>query len=143
MSTIPESAGICGIVSGILNKGTFHQFKRYVITGLASFTLEYLLFFILYRRVGLWYISANAVVYVTIFWFNFLMNRYWSFKSGGSLRRQLMLYCILFVFNLGAITVLMYLLSDVAGITPMISKIAVMGAVVLWNFVLYKKVIYK
>ncbi len=29
-----------------------------------------------------------------------------------------------------------------AGISPLVSKVLVMGAVVSWNFILYKKVIY-
>lgn len=128
---------------GIFDEKTKKQFKKYLITGLLSFSLEYLLFFVLYEMLRLWYITANAIVYFVVFWFNFLMNRYWSFRAKGSISRQLALYCILFVFNLAAITVIMYILSDLAMIPPLISKVLVMGMVVSWNFIIYRRIIYK
>jgi len=42
-----------------------------------------------------------------------------------------------------AISALMWFLTDKIGIISKISKILVMGLVVCWNFILYKKVIYK
>ena len=86
---------------------------------------------------------ANTAAYVTVFWFNFLMNRFWSFQARGRFGRQLLLYFAIFVFNLFAINILMYFLTSVLGLHPLVSKIPVMGAVVCWNFVIYKKVIYK
>ena len=119
------------------------QFRRYLITGFTSFSVEYLLYFLLYQQGGLGYLLANAIVYAFFFWLNFLMNRLWSFQSTGRLSRQLPLYAILFAFNLGATTLLLTFFSETIGISPLISKVLVMGAVVSWNFVIYKKVIYK
>lgn len=129
--------------SELITGESLTQFKKYIVIGLISFSLEYVFFYILYSCAKLWYITANVIVYIVVFWFNFLMNRYWSFKAKKNLSRQLMLYGMLFVFNLLAITGLMYLFSDIAGISPLISKVMVMEAVVLWNFILYKKVIYR
>ncbi len=131
------------LISGMIDEKTFGQFKRYVITGLVSFSIEYLLFTLLYKVIGLWYILSNTIVYIVIFFFNFTLNRKWAFKSKARLGKQILQYGLLFVFNLLAINGLLYLLSDMAGLDPMISKILVMGAVVCWNFVIYKKVIYK
>ena len=118
------------------------QFKKNLVTGFTSFGLEYTIF-TLCNWVGLWYIYSNTIAYVIIFWFNFLMNRFWSFQSKDNLGRQLVLFGMLFAFNLGATNVLIYFLSDIIGIIPAISKIIVMGAVVSWNFIIYKKVIYR
>lgn len=122
---------------------TFHQFKRYLITGFVSFGVEYALFVLLLKVFSMWYMIANALVYIIIFWLNFLMHRFWSFQSKGNARRQVFLYTILFFINLTAISLLMYVFTDMFGIHPMISKVLVMGAVVSWNFILYKKVIYR
>jgi putative flippase GtrA len=130
-------------LGNIMSQQSFGQFKRYLVTGFLCFGIEYALFNILFRLVGLGYIWANSIALATVFWVNFLMNRYWSFKSRKSLKVQLPLYAILFAFNILATNVLMYLLSDLAGINPSISKLLVMGAVVSWNFILYKKVIYR
>jgi hypothetical protein len=37
----------------------------------------------------------------------------------------------------------MYVLTDILLIDPRISKVLIMFAIVSWNFILYKKVIYK
>lgn len=126
-----------------LNKESLAQFKRYLITGFTSFGLEYGAFSLLFKVFMLWYVYANGIVYIVVFWFNFLMNRKWSFKSSMPLKQQLKRYTLLFVINLGAQSLFMYILSDFLGLSPLISKFFVTGAVVSWNFVLYKKIIYK
>lgn len=123
--------------------GTFHQFIKYIITGVLSFATEITLLFVLTEYAGLWYLLSNTIAYIVVFWLNFLLNKFWSFGSRKNFRRQLQLYSMLFVFNLGAVNGLMYLLTDVAGLYYLLSKVLVMGMVVTWNFFLYKKVIYK
>jgi putative flippase GtrA len=148
----------------------FSQFKRYLITGFTGFGLEYFLFMLLLKVVfadtippfygfvknimitafgkGLdvytyQYQFSNSVVYVTIFWFNFLVNRFWSFKSKQKIGKQLIPYLALFVFNLIIINSLMYVMISLIGIPDYIAKVPVMGIIVCWNFIMYKKVIYK
>lgn len=120
------------------------QFLRYLVTGFTSFGIEYTLYALLYRFAGFHYILASAIVYVFVFWFIFLVNRFWSFESKGDIKKQLAQYGVLFFFNLFAANIgLMYLFSDVMGISPYISPVLKMGFVVMWNFVIYKKIIYK
>jgi putative flippase GtrA len=130
-------------IDEMLNKDSIDQFKRYLVIGFSTFFLEYAIFCTLHNAAKIYHLYANTGAYIIAFWFNFLMNRFWSFKSTGNLKRQLAQYLVLFAFNLGATNLLMYVLSDLAGIIPEISKVLVMGAIVSWNFVLYKKVIYK
>lgn len=131
-------------LSEFLSPESIGQFKRYLTTGFISFGTEYLLYFMLHKLLSVKYMTANIAVYAAVFWLNFLLNRFWSFKSHNSFWRQLMLYSMLFLFNLFAVNILlMFVLTELAGINPLISKIMVMGVIVLWNFILYKKVIYK
>ena len=129
--------------SDFVTHKSFIQFGKYLITGFLSFGLQYLIFVVLYRIAGLWYVFASLTAYIIVFLFNFLMNAYWSFKSKGNLKNKLRLYSILFAFNLVLTYILLRVLTEVLGITPMLSTLAVMGTVVLWNFVIYKKVIYR
>ena len=119
------------------------QFVRYLITGFTGFAIEYLLFRLFLDVVGLWYILANSIVLTIVFWFNFMVNRIWSFKSKSSLKRQVFIYFFLFIFNIGATNGIMYLAKISVDMSPAFSKILAMGAVVSWNFVIYKKIIYK
>lgn len=130
-------------VGKYINIGTFHQFRKYVTTGLMSFCLEMSILFVLTNYLKIWHIYSNTISVVIVFWFNFLLNRYWSFKSRGRLTRQLILYGILFFINIAASNGIMYLLTDIAGVHYLVSKIVSVGMIVVWNFLLYKKVIYK
>lgn len=87
---------------------------------------------------------SNFLVFNVIFWLVFLMNRFWSFESKEPLGKQLLAFGILFIFNLtvGNI-VLLYVLTNLFGIHPMLAKLVIMGVIVSWNFIIYKKVIYK
>lgn len=119
------------------------QFKRYLVTGFSSFGLEYGIFYICYSVAGLHDVAANTIAYGIIFWFNFLLNRYWSFESRRDLKTQLLQYGILFFVNMGVSDGAMYYLSHVLFISPLLAKIFITGLIVAWNFILYKKVIYR
>jgi len=126
----------------IIAETTPEQFIRYITTGFLSFATEVSLLYILKDLCGIWYIYANSIAVFIIFWLNFLMNRFWTFKSRTKFTRQLFLYGILFVINLVASNLIMYLLTDLLKIYYLISKIFAVGLVVSWNFILYKKIIY-
>lgn len=123
---------------------TRQQLLRYLITGFTAFGIEYALYVLLFRGLGIHYITASTLVYAVVFWFVFLMNRYWSFQSQGDIRKQLLQYGLLFLFNLLVANVLlMYLLTDIFGVSPYFSPILKMGMIVCWNFLIYKYIIYR
>lgn len=119
------------------------QLIRYLITGFSSFILEYILFYSLFKLLGVNEFISNSIALAIVFWFNFLMNRYWSFKSKEKLSKQLILYGLLFAFNISISNIFIYGASIILGMSPLISKVLIMSLIVLWNFVLYKTVIYK
>lgn len=151
------------LLSEILTPEGLQQFKRYIITGVTTFALEYLLFYLFYEilfksfapgfvlanrlfsvdRYTYRYLIANSLGYSIDFCANFTMNRVYSFKSKGPLWEQVKKYGVLFVVNLIVTNILLYLLSDIIGITPYISKLIAMCVIVSWNFIVYKKIIYK
>lgn len=130
-------------LSEFLTPAALNQMKRYLITGFSSAAIELSLLYILKDIAKLSIIEANSIALTIVFWFNFLMNRFFSFKSSGSIKKQLIMYGILFVFNLGASDLIMHLLTSSLHIQYLLAKVFAIGAVVCWNFVLYKKVIYK
>ncbi len=127
----------------IMNKDFLAQVIRYLVTGFSSAAIEFTLLFIFRDLAGLSILAANTAALAIVFWFNFLVNRLWSFKSKMKLSKQLPMYLVLFVINIGASDLIMYLLTDKAGIQYLLAKVFAIGAVVSWNFILYRKVIYK
>lgn len=130
-------------VSNFLKAKSAGEMIRYLITGLCSAAIEFSLLFVFKDLIGLSVVASNSIALSTVFWFNFLMNRIWSFKSKMKLGKQLGMYLLLFLFNLGASDFIMYMLTDRLSMQYLVAKIFALGAVVCWNFIIYKKVIYK
>lgn len=88
------------VLNKFLTPETLGQFIRYIITGIVCFSVEYSLFIFLRSKLTISEILVNVIVYSVIFWLNFLLNKFFSFKSKSNFKRQLFLYGLLFVFNL-------------------------------------------
>ena len=140
------------LINRFLQPETLGQFIRYFLVGIFSFSIEYALFIILRNLLTLNEIIVNILVYTVIFWINFLLNRCFSFKTKTNIKRQLFLYSLLFAFNLVVGNILLfsgirYLLvlsfGEGSWAVLYLPKILIMFFIVSWNFVLYKKVIYK
>jgi Predicted membrane protein len=131
------------LLSRYLTPDSIGQIIRYLVTGFTSAAIELTLLYTLKDIIKLDVIVANSIALTIVFWFNFLMNRLWSFKSKANIKKQLIMYGILFTFNLGASDLIMYALTSLLHLQYLVAKVFAIGAVVSWNFVLYKKVIYK
>ena len=131
-------------ITKTLKKPFIQQLIRYLVTGFTAFGIEYAMYVFLLKVVGLHYILASVIVYALVFWFSFIVNRIWSFKSKGNISKQLLQYGLLFSFNLVVSNIfIMKLLTDVIGLDPLISPFIKMAFVVSWNFLIYKYIIYK
>jgi putative flippase GtrA len=86
---------------------------------------------------------ANVISLTVAFWFTFLVNRIFSFRSKAPILGQLGVYTPLFFFNLVATSLIVgYLVNDLA-VLPVVAKIVSIGCVVSWNFLIYKWVIFR
>ena len=131
-------------ITKTLKKPFIQQLIRYLVTGFTAFGIEYAMYVFLLKGIGLHYILASVIVYALVFWFYFIVNRIWSFKSKGNISKQLLQYGLLFSFNLVVSNIfIMKLLTDIIGLDPLISPFIKMAFVVSWNFLIYKYIIYK
>ncbi|MCX7748583.1 MAG: GtrA family protein [Clostridia bacterium] len=119
------------------------QFSRYLLVGFGAAAFEYISFNVLFAIVGIGKSFANHSSMLVGFLFSFILNRTWSFNSNSNLFKQLSQLSILFIINNAISALLLYLLSDILHILPQLSKLLIMGVIVLWNFIIYKKIIYR
>lgn len=131
---------------------TIGQFLRYLVVGFTSFGVEYTLFLVFRSLLPVPELVVNIGVYTIVFWLNFLMNRLFAFRSKADILRQLLSYGFLFAFNLVVGNIFLFagirhllVLAAGEGSWPVLylPKILIMFFIVSWNFILYKKVIYK
>lgn len=119
----------------------------YLIIGIIAFVVDYGLFYILFTIFILPLFLANAVGLVGGFLISFFGNRRFAFNSDSSnthysLNRQVLLYVILLFFN-SFISYGVIWLCQVFGIAAVIGKVFAMSAIIVWNFAIYQKVIFR
>ncbi|HEY9062120.1 MAG TPA: GtrA family protein [Pseudobacteroides sp.] len=130
-------------VTQFLNKNTMIQFGKTFAIGIAAAGCDFLIYHLLIKYFKLWSVFSSGASQIVGFWASFLLNKFWTFKIKENFLRQLSSYTVLFMFNLAFSSLAIYLLVDVMNMDEYFSKIFIMGLIFIWNFVLYKIIIYK
>jgi putative flippase GtrA len=122
--------------------GSQQSFRRYLFVGVSTVLTDYVLL-ALFRIV----LDKNLFIAVTLsYWisiaYNFSLNRWWSFEAAeGLVRKQLILYLCLLVFNY-LITLLIVKTLYYFGISEFIAKLGALCLTVPWTYFAYKKIVF-
>jgi putative flippase GtrA len=127
---------------GLFKQGLFKQGLRYFLVGCVSAALDFGLFFLLFNVFGIDVRLSNVAAITLSAIFNFSLSRVWTFKSTSNVARSMILYLVLFVFNNLFSTVAIIWLIGLS-IPSSVAKIMTMACITLWNFVLYRTVVFK
>jgi len=120
-----------------------HQFTKYFIVGISGVFLD-LATLIFFKE----FFGFNATVAVVcnqilMLTYNFLLNKYWSFKNKEIPQKQIVRYLILAGFNYFFSVGVMYLFNHLVNYDYRLVRIATIAVMVLWNFFLYKYWVYR
>lgn len=119
------------------------QFAKYFIVGISGFVLNLSLLILAKEILGISAVIATAVIGLFLMVFNFLLNKYWSFRDKTMPHKQIIRYIILsagnYVFSVSA----MYLLHDQFGWDYRLVNIGTVAVMVSWNFLLFKYWVYR
>ena len=63
---------------------SFAKFGRFLVVGLVNATAGFFLFLFFLSALGLHYLLANVMVFVTWVWFGFELQRRWTFRAKAS-----------------------------------------------------------
>lgn len=118
------------------------QIVAYLLVGAGTALFELLVFTILFHRLGLSVAISNVTAVVLATALNFILNGTVTFKGSSNLLRSVFLYCLLFAFNTIFSTLTIGFLVSL-GVPGVVSKFFTMICIVIWNFFLYKRVVFK
>lgn len=90
------------------------QVARYIIVGVASNAVAYLLYFAL-TRLGVGYKTAMSCIYVIGAAINFYLNRKWTFSASQSVRAGLVRYLLALALGYILNLVWLFIFVDLAG----------------------------
>jgi putative flippase GtrA len=121
------------------------QFYRYLLAGLICVGVEYGSFMAVHHGLGWGLVKANTLAYGLAFISNFLLNKFWVFTGTQQLQTQyqLMAFSVLALCNYALGTGLLLHLAQTWALPAWLAKGLSMAAIAIWNFLIYKKVIYR
>ncbi len=118
------------------------SFKRYILVGLSTVAIDYLVLFTLRKVFATNLVYAVSVAYWTSIAYNFTVNRYWSFEaSSGMVPKQMFLYGCLLLFNYCVTLVVVWNLESL-GLSEYIAKLFALCLTIIWTYIFYKKIVF-
>lgn len=117
------------------------RFAVYVFSGCIAAVADIGSYFLL-LHFGAWYITANIIGGIAGFCTAFLMNKFIVFQKKNDFLKHLGRYFVVDMINLVIITAVLYILVDSVGIDEGAAKFIALAPMVLWNFFVYKFVVY-
>lgn len=122
------------------------QFVLFGLIGVGSFLIDVGVTTFLYKIVLLPAYMASALGFLSAFFFNFPLNRKRVFKHTKHdrfrLKSQVLMYLSLSLFNLLFTSYAVDYMVQVTGIKIYWSKVIFTGLIAVWNFVLFKYLIF-
>ncbi|KRG66255.1 GtrA-like protein [compost metagenome] len=117
---------------------------RFLISGCSAAAIEYLVFILLQRSLGLdWLILSQSASFGCGLVTSYLLNRAWVFKSSNQASTELVKYVALAVVNLLIGNIAITVLSGPVGINQYVAKAIVMVFVAAWNYIIMSTVIFR
>jgi putative flippase GtrA len=119
---------------------------RYIFVGMTAFGVEFIVFTGL-MGVGAALLLSQSVSFMTGLLVSFLGSRYFTFANQEhfslNAKSQFVRYVALALFNLIMSNVFIFILVERLIVEPFIAKILVMAAIVIWNYIIFSKIIFR
>jgi len=113
------------------------QITGFGIVGVVCFLMDYILMIVMTEQLTIPYLISSAVSFSASTVVNYLLSMRYIFRSkkGIDKKKEFLLFVIMSIVGLGLTVLLMRVLVENFGIHYMLSKIAVTGIVMVYNFV--------
>jgi putative flippase GtrA len=120
---------------------------RYLIIGITAVVADNCVFIIAYQICNGSLLLATVLALSIGFFVSFLGNKLWVFNANQQTSahrpvKQLIFYSLLFIFNI-IFTFYFIDIMEKQSINAIVSKILTTVLITTWNYILYKKVIFK
>ena len=114
----------------------FSEFIRYVIVGGSAFVVDFTALFLLTHFVGLHYLLSASTSFLLGLAFTYALSVLWifEFRAIDNRKHEFMIFAGIGIAGLALNNLVMYLLTDLAGIHYLVSKIVAAGAILIFNF---------
>ena len=119
------------------------QFVRYAMVGGTAAVLDTGCLYFLYHYFGMNHFAAAAVGFMVGLLVNYLLSILWVFQSSGNVRQELALFSIIGIGGLGWTELILWVVVNVANGPVLLGKGVSLVLVLVWNFWMRKKFVFK
>lgn len=125
------------------SSNTFIQFFRYIFVGGVSFLADGGSLFLI-TTIGVNYLISVIFAFVIGLAVNYGLSKLLVFENSSvNGKIEFLVYGIIGVIGLGFTEIIMYVLTEIAGLYFMVSKVIATIIVLVWNFVARKIILYR
>ena len=117
---------------------------RFLVVGTSAAVIHICTLYLLTEYASLWYIYSSIAAFIVAFVFNFLMQKYWVFKSADHTKIpvQLPLHLTVALINLGINTILLYIFVEYVGLWYILAQ-AISSAIIAAETFVVLRLIFK
>ena len=122
----------------------YKVYIKYVISGGTAAGIDLIILYILTDIFNIWYLLSACLAFVVAYFVSFYLQKFWTFRDNSRERivKQMSLYLIVGVSNLGINAGGMYILVDKLGIMYILAQVIMGGIIAIGSFLIYKFVIF-
>lgn len=125
------------------SSNTFIQFFRYIFVGGVAFLADGGSLFLI-TTIGVNYLISVIFAFVIGLAVNYGLSKLLVFENSSvNGKIEFLVYGIIGVIGLGFTEIIMYVLTEIAGLYFMVSKVIATIIVLVWNFVARKIILYR
>lgn len=122
-----------------------HKIMRYLFTGGVGAGVNFIIYFILLRFLGLWYILASIISFLLSLLVGFYLQKHFTFRnfSVDNTKKQMLLYYLFSFLNLIINIILLYFFVEIVKVDQVFAKVLTLGILAIWSYFVYQKYIFK
>jgi len=119
------------------------QFILYSIIGFSGAFIDFVVFIVLIKVFSMNAIIANAISISLGITNNFILNSIFNFKVKDKLKQRFIKFYLIGLFGFFISSLIIYILKEVLGVDPIISKLCSIVIVVILQYSLNKRITFK
>lgn len=127
----------------LINNEALRKMIKYGIIGATSFMIDMSVTYYLKETLGLNKMLANTCGFCIGAAFNFLCNKFWSFRSDNNIYKEFVVFSIIALIGLTLNSLIILVCNDLLNINFYICKVIAVVLVFFWNFSMNYKFNFK
>jgi putative flippase GtrA len=123
------------LLQGVRHPANWLQLVRFSVVGASGYVVNLLLYALCVKAVGIHYLVAEAIAWVTAAGNNFVWNRHWTFKArDGQIHVQAVRFLLVSLLALAVNLFVLRILVESAGMGKLIAEMIALAASTPLNF---------